>query len=842
MIRSSAIAIGRRIWPVLLATALILGMSAFADGASAATSHTPVGRLDSVAQSGTGIAVGGWALDPDITGAIHVDVYLDGHGTRLKANTKRRDVARTHRGYGAYHGFRAFLATGSGTHTVCAHAINAGPGSRNTFLGCRTLTVKYNPFGAITTVKQYPGGTTITGWAVDHDQPLPALAVKITVDDKLVATHVANLPRPDVAKRYPSAGAAHGFSFAPHAAAGVHTICLIATNIGRGSNATVACEKVTLNFSPVGAITSLTQVPGGVRVQGWAQDPDTAAPVTVLVYADGTKVGTLSAKTATHGGHGFNTVVPLGTGTIPPGAHTICVSGTNLGTYGATRSLACMTKSMTFRPVGAFEHVSRSGSTHLSLTGWAIDPDVAHPIAVKVSIDGASAPGATANVVRTDIGIKYPGYGRSHGLSDLVTVSSGEHKVCLTAVNVGNGTGSTSLGCRVINAVHPVAPSAPRSVKAVGGYSSAKITWTAPASDGGAPWTKYTVTASPGGRSVTVAAGSTSATIGGLKTKTYYAFTVLAHNLAGRSAAGRSAAIRTASVPPPQTSPAPISTSRYIRNIHGASATDLAQMRREGVADAGRNPAGHRYLILLDIGGQDHAHNGVVLSATTRFVSNANLVRDLNAYVDGYASTQKSGAPAMIALGTNNDMDVSKASGAAWARNVVNPVRAHAARHAGLSIAGANDIEPGFRGSYAQSKAWLTGYLGATSAKFVFNGSADGCAWAATARACNNGWSMAGLYQLSAGAAPSRIVNLPQVYNNTMAAQWKFISLTGVAAHHPEINFGGALTEWTACAQVGGCGSLTGRNAWIQMWHQLQSHPALRPHSLPYATDLRIDR
>jgi hypothetical protein len=75
-----------------------------------------------------------------------------------------------------------------------------------------------------------------------------------------------------------------------------------------------------------------------------------------------------------------------------------------------------------------------------------------------------------------------------------------------------------------------------------------------------------------------------------------------------------------------------------------------------------------------------------------------------------------------------------------------------------------------------------------------------------------------------------------------MAAQWKYISLTGVGFRKPKINFGGALTEWTACAQVGGCGSLTGRNAWIQMWHQLQSHPALRTGSLPYSTDLRIDR
>jgi hypothetical protein len=85
------------------------------------------------------------------------------------------------------------------------------------------------------------------------------------------------------------------------------------------------------------------------------------------------------------------------------------------------------------------------------------------------------------------------------------------------------------------------------------------------------------------------------------------------------------------------------------------------------------------------------------------------------------------------------------------------------------------------------------------------------------------------------------MINLPQIYNTTMAAQWRYISLTGVRAHHPRINFGGALTEWTACRQAGSCGSLTGSSAWRAMWSQLRAEPALRPNSLPYSTDLRID-
>jgi hypothetical protein len=236
-------------------------------------------------------------------------------------------------------------------------------------------------------------------------------------------------------------------------------------------------------------------------------------------------------------------------------------------------------------------------------------------------------------------------------------------------------------------------------------------------------------------------------------------------------------------------------------------------MRKEGATDAYYNPSGHGYLILLDIGGQDQYDGGVVLSATTRFVSYADLVTDLKRYVDGYHSKQKPSAPVTIAIGTNNDMDVSYGSGKAWATRVVNPVATYTRNHyAGITIAGANDIEPGFRASYAATKSWLSGYLASTNAPFVFNGSADGCSWTTTSKACNNGWWMGGLYYLAAGAAPVRMLNLPQIYNTTMAAQWKYISLTGVAAGRPRINFGGTLTD-----------------------------QRLKVASLPYSTDLRID-
>ncbi len=47
------------------------------------------------------------------------------------------------------------------------------------------------------------------------------------------------------------------------------------------------------------------------------------------------------------------------------------------------------------------------------------------------------------------------------------------------------------------------APGAPRSVSAAAGNASAKVSFSAPSSDGGAAISKYTVTSSPGGKTAT---------------------------------------------------------------------------------------------------------------------------------------------------------------------------------------------------------------------------------------------------------------------------------------------------------------------------------------------------
>ena len=82
------------------------------------------------------------------------------------------------------------------------------------------------------------------------------------------------------------------------------------------------------------------------------------------------------------------------------------------------------------------------------------------------------------------------------------------------------------------------------------------------------------------------------------------------------------------------------------------------------------------------------------------------------------------------------------------------PTATYAAKYVGLKVGAADDMEPGFSATPLQTRSWLTGYLGATTLPFVFNGSADGCSTNAADSVCNHGWTAQDLQWLAGGAAP----------------------------------------------------------------------------------------
>lgn len=91
---------------------------------------------------------------------------------------------------------------------------------------------------------------------------------------------------------------------------------------------------------------------------------------------------------------------------------------------------------------------------------------------------------------------------------------------------------------------------APTNLAAQRGNRSARLTWSPPADDGGATPKSYAITVFPGGRTVTVTAPATSATVTGLTNGATYTFTVATSNARGTSPASEpSAAVTPAGAP-----------------------------------------------------------------------------------------------------------------------------------------------------------------------------------------------------------------------------------------------------------------------------------------------------
>jgi hypothetical protein len=276
-------------------------------------------------------------------------VYVNGVGFNLgKATRQRSDIAKLYPQWGGAHGFSAVIPwSGAGTVDVCAYGINVGAGG-SALLGCRRVVVRNVPFGAVDIVRRVPGGLRVAGWAIDPDTTAP-VDVHVYVGDHGTAIGKATRTRPDVGAAYPDWGANHGFDVTiPWDDPGTVSVCAYALNAGGpGSSAVIGCRQLTVQNAPFGVVDRVDRTAGGVRVRGWAIDPDVAGPVDIHVYLNGSgfvagpaNLSRPDVATAAPGygpSHGFDITLPWSA----PGAVTACVYAINAGAGSAPSALGC---------------------------------------------------------------------------------------------------------------------------------------------------------------------------------------------------------------------------------------------------------------------------------------------------------------------------------------------------------------------------------------------------------------------------------------------------------------------------------------------------------------------
>lgn len=330
-----------------------------------AAAGSPFGSFD-VAEGRVGgrALLRGWTVDPDAqTLPTEVHVYVDGpagsgaRGINLgPADKSRPDVPGAHPGVGDNHGFETEIdGLGPGVHSLWVYAINRAGGGDNPLL--RVLQVHVpgpQPMGSMDHASGGASGfLNLVGWTLDPDTPTTENSVHVYIDGPAGAGRFAgSLParvlRPDVAKTFPGAGAAHGFAGAIGGISpGAHGVWVYAIDTGGGTNPLLWTATVNVPGaqpgSPFGSFDTAEGRRGGAaRVTGWTIDPDAkTTPTEVHAYIDGpagsgargVNLGLADESRpdvpGVHPGagdnHGFDAVVDG----LAPGVHTLWVYAIN---------------------------------------------------------------------------------------------------------------------------------------------------------------------------------------------------------------------------------------------------------------------------------------------------------------------------------------------------------------------------------------------------------------------------------------------------------------------------------------------------------------------------------
>ncbi|HLQ15029.1 MAG TPA: fibronectin type III domain-containing protein [Candidatus Eisenbacteria bacterium] len=291
-----------------------------------------------------------------------------------------------------------------------------------------------------------------------------------------------------------------------------YTFTITAANSAGTSPASAPSNSVT-PAAPPGAPTSVTAAAGNTQATVSWTAPSSNGGAAITSYTVTSSPGALTATSSTT----TATVTGLANGT----SYTFTVTATNWAGTGPA-SVASNAVVPAGPPAVPTNVGATAGNAQASVTWTA--PASSNGAAIT-SYTVTSTPGGLAASV--------------NGSTTTATVTGLTNGTSYTFSVTATNSAGTSAASSPSNSVTPAAPpGAPTNVATTGGMGQATVTWTAPASNGGAAITSYAVTSSPGGISVTTPDGATTtATVTGLTNGTAYTFTVTAANWAGTGAA-----------------------------------------------------------------------------------------------------------------------------------------------------------------------------------------------------------------------------------------------------------------------------------------------------------------
>ena len=324
-----------------------------------------------------------------------------------------------------------------------------------------------SPFGAVEAARATPDGTLLVdGWAADPDSG-EAIEVLIIVDGTPQPTwNWAEGYRSDVARDHPELGGYHGFSVHVWGLSGRHTVCVRAANMGPGADTDIGCIEGDLP-DPRGSAWVDFSAPGGIRVWGYAKDPDVDGPISVSVGIDDGPSVEIRAdrpwppsaapflpprhyytEAPWVDGHAFEATLPAGDGN-----HRVRVVALNAGPGSDQQFLLSAGRRGPGEPFGSVERLDL-GPDGLRVSGWAVDPDTWAPVSVALRIGSPDAtPGAptVAELHRDDLPPTAAGVGRDHGF-DLIRAGAGldGRLVCVEARNAAGPGSDRLLGCKTV--------------------------------------------------------------------------------------------------------------------------------------------------------------------------------------------------------------------------------------------------------------------------------------------------------------------------------------------------------------------------------------------------------